>query len=786
MYRLHKTGVTVCKMCWITTDPLKTTTKGNKRKRKDEPESKNTKLCAVFLKDVFSSPSSKGDAVPKVEQEDVIYISSDESWKEEKLPGNRARRSLRRKWGEKSTKSDQEFDRRSKQGVKRPLKVEEAQKEDKKSKKLKSMKNMDVNLTSDRRRATRSHNSDSEIVIAAAMKLRNNSVVGESRGLDKSEKIHPGDKLGKRKVDKKKLAKERKEEEEEKPGTEDLSSADDDGVGRKLRKVRNKVSLALKSESTTDDDSSPQLDESRKSVRRRKSSVIVSKPHSQSPAVEKKSKSRVADKSPSTNETKINQKRSKTVMMISFPFKLKNPYECKVCGTVYRNKIVGMKHELTHFKQIEIKIEKLNMNHHFQTVNESSPLREISQEPDRDEGSLNLSQTNEKPTESEPEDSTDKGKDDCNQSEDKTLAEIENSVPNTNGLELLQEDDARTSDVEDTKESDAVEATGQPTPEESTVATNVSKDDTSEKIASEPSLENEESPNPKEDAVSKDIATEKEAEADLPAEINTEKDDNQSGDKESSEVVEEDAIKESIEEPDGTEKRVDVIEEKNVKEEVSQAVFSNTQRNETERRDSGEEMESDTDIRIVDTGSSADEGSDQSEKKEDEGDVSTWKGDVEDVKVADGEPADAEKSKSVSDDELESMTAFQKEPVLEDRSADADPENGEEEKENEDKVEIPLNDRVAESQDKTVEVNGDDVSTTSAVSEILQEVIDLASAEVQKRAEVEETAAETLEDISNEIKKSALENLEKIEPKTNKVKGCDDGETDMTLNDLYE
>ncbi|KAG7207958.1 hypothetical protein KM043_009542 [Ampulex compressa] len=83
MYRLYRTGLTVCKICWITMDP-------NKRIHRKRPKfnSKKIKLCSVFLKDILTDATYKKEKVYRIEQDDQgnkVFIVTDEMSESESI-----------------------------------------------------------------------------------------------------------------------------------------------------------------------------------------------------------------------------------------------------------------------------------------------------------------------------------------------------------------------------------------------------------------------------------------------------------------------------------------------------------------------------------------------------------------------------------------------------------------------------------------------------------------------------------------------------------------------------
>ncbi|XP_034948971.1 LOW QUALITY PROTEIN: myb-like protein X [Chelonus insularis] len=81
MFRYHTSGLTVCRQCWLKMDPSDSN-HGKRRKISTE-----TKLCCVFLKDIFTSSDNKPSTIEKDDNSDSIYTISDDSTMEESKPG---------------------------------------------------------------------------------------------------------------------------------------------------------------------------------------------------------------------------------------------------------------------------------------------------------------------------------------------------------------------------------------------------------------------------------------------------------------------------------------------------------------------------------------------------------------------------------------------------------------------------------------------------------------------------------------------------------------------------
>ncbi|KYM92869.1 hypothetical protein ALC53_00407 [Atta colombica] len=82
MYRFYHTGLTVCKNCWITMDP--SIAKSQRRSRQNQFKTE-TKLCAVFLKDVLSQSlkkeKDKAHEKEKDKDDNASFVNSQEEAK---------------------------------------------------------------------------------------------------------------------------------------------------------------------------------------------------------------------------------------------------------------------------------------------------------------------------------------------------------------------------------------------------------------------------------------------------------------------------------------------------------------------------------------------------------------------------------------------------------------------------------------------------------------------------------------------------------------------------------
>ncbi|XP_058798638.1 cingulin-like [Phymastichus coffea] len=85
-YRLFKTGKTLCKQCWLSTDFNKATT--SKKRKKTQVNYPTTKLCSIVLKDLYRSTNDseytiiedkKGNIIFKVTGDEISHVQHKES-----------------------------------------------------------------------------------------------------------------------------------------------------------------------------------------------------------------------------------------------------------------------------------------------------------------------------------------------------------------------------------------------------------------------------------------------------------------------------------------------------------------------------------------------------------------------------------------------------------------------------------------------------------------------------------------------------------------------------------
>ncbi|XP_057329339.1 eukaryotic translation initiation factor 5B-like [Microplitis mediator] len=153
MYRYHHTGCKVCKDCWLKVDPNEMTV-AKKRRKLQKPTS--TKLCSVFLEDIFVGPpeNKKKGSKCKTKDAEVDYDDSDDVEDEAKTKKNLKNSKLKTK----SVQNDQKSPKKSKVVPKKRSTKNSLQNNDldKKIKQEVSPKSPEVTEKTDRTRITKS------------------------------------------------------------------------------------------------------------------------------------------------------------------------------------------------------------------------------------------------------------------------------------------------------------------------------------------------------------------------------------------------------------------------------------------------------------------------------------------------------------------------------------------------------------------------------------------------------------------------------------------------------
>ncbi|XP_012217896.1 enolase-phosphatase E1-like [Linepithema humile] len=327
MYRFHRTGLTVCKGCWLTIDPTKG--RGKKQLRKTQDSFVETKLCSVFLTDVLSEESHKSEKVYRVEKDkdgNKFFIVSDESSLEEDKSSENSRLSISPKLENRVVNGD------AQQGKKRridtvksdvestPTKVTRSNQKRTNVNETKSTKLFTdaeeksiIHSTQQRHKRTRSTNdvsSDSDVPLTTAIKTRklNNHRRLQSSSVDSVDN------------------QERKK----------LRSI--------LKGITTNVRIELSDQSSNEGSMTP----------RRKTRNVPNS--SNTKEVKKEICTRTRSSSISSMEISPSEFKSPKVVVLS---EIKAEYICDECNKEFDTKLSREEHRLTHLKQAVLKLERI-------------------------------------------------------------------------------------------------------------------------------------------------------------------------------------------------------------------------------------------------------------------------------------------------------------------------------------------------------------------------------------------------------------------------------------------
>lgn len=310
MYRFYHTGQTVCKNCWITTDP----NKGISR-RNTCISSTETKLCTVYLKDVLNKELHNGDNLHTIEEDkdnDKLGISDQSSQDED----NSRKMSLRKK---KLTANGN-----AKQGKKRQI----------------------------------TSRSDVESI---PLKRKKASMIAHKRSLKAlSDLDQPSTSFQRKQEHKRKVRHESSSDSDYSPGikitrrsgrqiyclTQSLSStSEEENSNKRQKSVTTEVTKDVHSESN--EESSTIFNETGDKGLKRKTKGSIS--------VES-TRSRTRSSSISSKEMTppVEFKSPKTVAS--------QEHACDKCNRTFDTKLAQVKHKLTHERQFTLRLERVNVS----------------------------------------------------------------------------------------------------------------------------------------------------------------------------------------------------------------------------------------------------------------------------------------------------------------------------------------------------------------------------------------------------------------------------------------
>lgn len=313
MYRFYHTGLTVCKNCWITTDPSSDKTR---RSRQIQSNLAEMKLCTVILTDVLSQESYKKKKIHQVEKDKDDDTSVDSSQEE-------AKSSESSPLSVSFKTRNHLINGKTKQGRKR---------------KIDMIRSKDEYSPLKVTRLTKERINTNEV------KLTKASVDTEQQSSTRFMKIQGV----KRTIDDK--------------------SSDSDSSGEQRETHRNKLndrvnktnkkkhkSIHEKTTSNVLDSSDETSNEDDTSLRSKTRDATSSSNMSTKKEREERS-TRSRTRSSSISSTEVLPKKS------SVQSEVKIEYTCNKCNKKFDTKLSNAKHRLTHLKQAALKLEKITVS----------------------------------------------------------------------------------------------------------------------------------------------------------------------------------------------------------------------------------------------------------------------------------------------------------------------------------------------------------------------------------------------------------------------------------------
>lgn len=312
MYKIHETGNIVCKNCWKNMNIHKDEIEKQKQQNLTE-----IKLCTVFLKDVLKDSDIKAKKLYRINEDDKgnkTYIIMDNDLKNE-------------------NKSNKEFDNIGntieKQGQKRSIKdINENtnneytpnKKHKSNTKEINNINSKESNLKQKNRNRNSIQNSDSDSSVSKTAKRKQRTLTRHKRAIGLS-----------------------------------LSDADvDNKHSRKRLKTIFKTVSIVKNIDESDESLSNEDISKKKRTR-----LTSAPPESISLRKRRNNSQNFAKRSMNFSDLTSHEFQSSESNNKEDIFETQT-YVCDECGASYENKVIGLTHKLTHYKQLRLEIQKLS------------------------------------------------------------------------------------------------------------------------------------------------------------------------------------------------------------------------------------------------------------------------------------------------------------------------------------------------------------------------------------------------------------------------------------------
>ncbi|XP_012169853.2 myb-like protein X [Bombus terrestris] len=337
IFKIHKTGEIVCKCCWKNMDIHKS------KPEKEVSNNKQIKLCTVFLKDVLKDSKIKKENLYRIDEDDegnktyVVMATNLTNENKSSKPISDIRNDMEKQSQKRSSKSLRTADKDSSSedvpNKKHKPDAKEISEIDSKQSSLVAQQAKQVTQKDGKRNINQSSDSDSSIP-----KISKNS----GRRLTRHKRA-TGSSLSDADIDNKYNRKRLKTilsgipiRRNRNVDVSDESSSNEDVVSK--RKRLSFTSTSSVTIEICDDDNDQENFE--KNVRK----------------TNRKNTKKLAKLPTVTNSQELQSPKSDDKDDI---FKTQT-YVCDECGASYENKFIGLTHKLTHYKQPQLKLQKLS------------------------------------------------------------------------------------------------------------------------------------------------------------------------------------------------------------------------------------------------------------------------------------------------------------------------------------------------------------------------------------------------------------------------------------------
>ncbi|XP_043595709.1 protein starmaker-like [Bombus pyrosoma] len=337
IFKIHKTGEIVCKCCWKNMDICKS------KPEKEVSNDKQIKLCTVFLKDVLKDSKIKKEKLYRIDEDDegnktyVVMNTNLTNENKSSKPVSDTRNDTEKQSQKRSSKSLRTTDKDSSSedvpNKKHKLDAKEIIETDSKQSSLVAQQAKQVTQKDSKHNISQSSDSDSSIP-----KIAKNSGHRLTR-----HKRATGSSLSDADIDNKYNRKRLKTilsgipiKRNRNVDVSDESSSNEDVVSK--RKRLSFTSTSSVTIEICDDDNDQENFEKNVRKTNRKNTKKLAK----LPAI--------------TNSQELQSSKSDDKDDI---FKTQT-YVCDECGASYENKFIGLTHKLTHYKQPQLKLQKLS------------------------------------------------------------------------------------------------------------------------------------------------------------------------------------------------------------------------------------------------------------------------------------------------------------------------------------------------------------------------------------------------------------------------------------------